>query len=511
MDVLHGAKRGEQGIQLIVIEVGQLPFLELHRLHRGQRVRDGLTTTTPATSREKKIRAGKTLRVSAMSVLVAPAQPASDRANRAKKGGDVRQLAKPSRQKPNKEHAKKRKAFTHLAFLLTKTDRSMTFHRNTALSRRAFSFEVTMQVEYADIIALIEASLEANYSDVRSVSNRIAKTVSQQDVEAAKQIKSILRRKGVPLRSSGYMESLPVDPKSRMPLLEEHQWPVSPLFLNQEAKEIFETYITDVVNLDRLLRNGLGGRMNMLLSGPPGTGKTLIAGHLAAQLNRPLYVVRLDSVISSLLGDTAKNLRQIFEFVPAKNGVLFLDEVDAVAKLRDDKHEIGELKRVVNTLIQGLDSLDDHTIVIAATNHSGLLDPAIWRRFPYKIRFELPDTSIRKNLWDHFLFQDKGEEEVTTLLAKLSEGLTGADIESISIAARRKSVLSESPINLGSVIKAVTSSTSGNTSMPTNSEIGSSDKKEIAHLLHNKHSVSKVEISKLLNISRQTIASYLKE
>ncbi|WP_309675443.1 ATP-binding protein, partial [Pseudomonas sp.] len=173
-----------------------------------------------------------------------------------------------------------------------------------------------MQVEQTDIIALIEASLEANYSDVRAISNRIAKSISVQDVEFAKQIKSILRRKGVPLRSSGYMENLPVDAKSRMALIEEHQWPVSPLFLNKSAKLVFDTYISDITNIDRLISHGLAGRLNLLLSGPPGTGKTLIAGHLAAQLNRPLYVVRLDSVISSMLGDTAKNLRQIFEYVP---------------------------------------------------------------------------------------------------------------------------------------------------------------------------------------------------
>ncbi|MFY1017596.1 AAA family ATPase [Ectopseudomonas khazarica] len=368
-----------------------------------------------------------------------------------------------------------------------------------------------MQVEHSDIIALIEASLEANYSDVRSVSNRIAKAVSEHDVEAAKQIKSMLRRKGVPLRSSGYMENLPVDTKSRMPLLEEQHWPVSPLFLNQDAKEVFETYIADVINIDQLIGSGLGGRLNMLLSGPPGTGKTLIAGHIAAQLNRPLYVVRLDSVISSLLGDTAKNLRQIFEFVPAKNGVLFLDEVDAVAKLRNDAHEVGELKRVVNTLIQGLDSLDDHTVVIAATNHASLLDPAIWRRFPYKINFELPELGIRSSLWDHFLFQDKGEEAASKLLAELSEGLSGADIESIAIAARRKAVLNNIQLNLGSVIKAVISSSPGNASMPLGVEMNNADKKELACLLYKKHNVSKVDISKFLNISRPTTNSYLKE
>lgn len=368
-----------------------------------------------------------------------------------------------------------------------------------------------MQVEQTDIIALIEASLEANYSDVRAVSNRIAKTIGTQDIELAKRIKSILRKKGVPLRSSGYMENIPVDAKSRMALVEEHQWPASPLFLNKGAKQVFDTYVSDIANIEKLISHGLGGRLNLLLSGPPGTGKTLIAGHIAAQLNRSLYVVRLDSVISSMLGDTAKNLRQIFEYVPTKNGILFLDEVDAVAKLRDDNHEVGELKRVVNTLIQGLDSLDDHTIVIAATNHSGLLDPAIWRRFPYKIKFGLPEYDIRKELWQHFLFLDTGNESTSKILAKLSEGLSGADIETIAVGSRRKSLLLDREINIGSTIKAILSSSLGNAELPTGSELDTSEKKEITNLLHTKHDVTKVELSKLLNISRQTIASYLKD
>ncbi|MGV8887075.1 MAG: AAA family ATPase [Pseudomonas sp.] len=368
-----------------------------------------------------------------------------------------------------------------------------------------------MQVSPEDIIALIEASLEANYSDVRNASNKIAKSISEYDLESAKKIKSVLRKRGVPLQSSGYMESLPVDTKSRIPLLEEVQWPVSPLFLNSEAQNVFQTFLSDVINIDKLISHGLAGRLNLLLSGPPGTGKTLVAGHIAAQLNRPLYVVRLDSVISSLLGDTAKNLRQIFDFAPKKNAILFIDEVDAVAKLRDDRHELGELKRVVNTLIQGLDSLDDHAVVIAATNHSGLLDPAIWRRFPYKINFDTPDFDMRDNLWNHFLFLDNGEESITKLLAKLSDKLSGADIESLSIATRRKCVLSQSEINLGSVINALLGSTLGNTATPTNGELSTIEKKNITCLLHRTHGVTQVDLAKILNTSRQTISSYLKE
>ncbi|MDD0974266.1 AAA family ATPase [Pseudomonas fontis] len=368
-----------------------------------------------------------------------------------------------------------------------------------------------MQVNQDDIVALIEAALDANYSDVRAASNRIAKSISSDDLECAKKIKSILRKKGVPLQSSGYIDSLPVDSKSRAPLLEETQWPVTPLVLNQESQNVFQTFLSDVINVDELISHGLSGRLNFLLSGPPGTGKSLVAGHIAAQLNRPLYTVRLDSVISSLLGDTAKNIRQIFDFIPKRNGVLFLDEVDAVAKLRDDRHELGELKRVVNTLIQGLDSLDDHAVVIAATNHSGLLDPAIWRRFPYKIDFSVPDLEMRKELWKHFLFVDGGEESMILMLAKISDGLSGGDIESLSLAVRRKSVLTKSDVNMASVVEATMNSALGNTATPEGGELSTFKKKKIATILYKSYGVAQVDLAKILSTSRQTISGYLRE
>lgn len=368
-----------------------------------------------------------------------------------------------------------------------------------------------MNIVVEDIIALIEASLDANYTEVRSVSNRIAKSISADDMELAKKIKSVVRRKGVPLRSSGYSDSLPIDPKSRIPLLEEHQWPVTPLFLGEEEGCIFEQFVDSVKHQDKLIENGLSGRLGLLLSGPPGTGKTLIAGHVASRLNRPLYVVRLDSVISSLLGDTAKNLRQIFDFVPSKNGIIFLDEVDAVAKLRDDRHEVGELKRVVNTLIQGLDSLDDNAVVIAATNHAGLLDPAIWRRFPFKIKFGLPDIDVRETLWNHFLYQDKGEHKHIKALSVISEGLSGADIETVAISIRRQSVLSDTPINLAAVIKSVMSTSQESSGSVASDKMDIDLKKQILKLLTNTKLFTQSELGQLLHLSRQTISTYLKE
>ena len=137
--------------------------------------------------------------------------------------------------------------------------------------------------------------------------------------------------------------------------------------------------------------------------GDPGTGKSLLASHIAAQLDRPLYIARLDALISSRLGETAKNVRSIFDFIPVRNAVLFLDEMDAIAKLRDDRQELGELKRVVNAVIQGLDTLTNDVIVIGATNHPHLLDPAIFRRFPYKLELGPPSEDTRAEMWRTFL------------------------------------------------------------------------------------------------------------
>lgn len=104
----------------------------------------------------------------------------------------------------------------------------------------------------------------------------------------------------------------------------------------------------------------------------------------------PLVVARFDAIVSSLLGNTAKNIRKIFDFADHKPCILFLDEFDAIAKARDDQYELGELKRVINSLLQNIDSFAKQNILIAATNHPELLDKAIWRRFNTVIEIGVP-------------------------------------------------------------------------------------------------------------------------
>ncbi len=371
--------------------------------------------------------------------------------------------------------------------------------------------DTLVAINAKDLIELVTASLNADYTQVRRSCGRIATSVAENDIDIAKQLRSFVRRSGVPLRASGYSVSLPVDPKSRSPLVDEQTWPVTPAFLEDESQNVFKTFIRDAKNLDKLQAHGLSGRMNLLMSGPPGTGKSLLAGHIAAQLGKPFFVIRLDSLISSLLGDTAKNIRSAFEYVSQCNGVLFLDEFDAIAKLRDDKNELGELKRVVNTLLQSIDALDDKAILIAATNHSNLLDAAVWRRFPYKIELDKPSEDLRKQLWAHFLYSDNTDALMLGPIAKVSEGLSGADIEAISIAARRHAILNNTCIDTTALILSVINIRKGNTTTVFQQPTSPADRKKTAVKLVKEYGLSTVEAAACLSVSRQTISSYLKE
>lgn len=368
-----------------------------------------------------------------------------------------------------------------------------------------------MAIPADDVIELVDAALAADYTRVRRIGSKIAKTLSADDVDAAQKLRALIRRRGVPLRASGYAEALPVDAKSRLPLIEEQPWPTTPVFLDSASQVVVSGFLVDVNNVDLLSSKGISNRLCMLIAGPPGTGKTLLAGHIAAQLGWPLYTVRLDSVISSLLGDTAKNIRSFFDFVPSRQGVLFLDEMDAIAKLRDDRQELGELKRVVNTVIQGLDSLDDHAVVIAATNHPQLLDPAIWRRFPYKVELSEPPETVRADLWRHFLFEDDIATSLPPILAQIAAGLSGADIQMIALAARRQAVIEGHPLDISTVVAAVLKAAGGRLAPPALVHLPSERKKTLALTLVRDKGISQSDVARVLGVTRQSVSAYLKE
>lgn len=362
------------------------------------------------------------------------------------------------------------------------------------------------------LLDLMDAALTADYARLKRLGGDLARLSAEQGNEGlAKQLHAFIRRKGVPIQTSG-VQSLPVDGSSRLSLIDEEPWPQTPVVLNGETRAAIERFVADVQNAEKLAASGLLTRFGLMLAGPPGTGKSLLAGHIAAQLRRPFFVARLDSLISSRLGETAKNIRQIFDFAPAAGGVLFLDELDAIAKKRDDRHELGELKRVVNTVIQGLDSLDDRAVVIAATNHAQLLDPAIWRRFPYRCDLGLPDEDARTALWLQFLYE-RNEEKIANavVLSRMSGGLSGADIENLALATRRIAVLGDKGLSEAQLLWSVAQSHPPSIVLPSAEPLSSQQKKTITYAASPLKGQSVTAMANMLGISPQMIYRYLEE
>lgn len=217
---------------------------------------------------------------------------------------------------------------------------------------------------------------------------------------------------------------------------------VSDIILSQKNKDIFDEIRASFLERKQFIKEGIASENKILIYGEPGTGKTLFAYVIAGALDLPILHVHLDSLVSSYLGDTGKNIRQIFEEARKESCVLFIDEFDSIAKKRDDHYELGELKRVVTVLLQNIDDFPPDSILVAATNHHHLLDEAIWRRFDYQLNLDILDKKALEALLELYLGKSKNIE--IELLAFVAQGKSGAVIKQAIHKALRKKILKKS-------------------------------------------------------------------
>ncbi len=201
------------------------------------------------------------------------------------------------------------------------------------------------------------------------------------------------------------------------------------LVLQKETTRSLDLVVSEHQAVNKLAESGLMPRRKLLFWGPPGCGKTATAQWLAQQLGIPCGVVRLASLITSYVGETGANIQKVLQIANQTPMVLLIDEADAIAKSRDDGNDVGELRRVVNTLLQGLDSFTaSHSIVILASNHTHLFDSALWRRFDDVIEFPLPSEKERLELLRYLTNGIKINGSLATV-AKGTAGCSYAEVE----------------------------------------------------------------------------------
>ena len=227
------------------------------------------------------------------------------------------------------------------------------------------------------------------------------------------------------------------------------------LFFRKETEQALQRIVLENRECEKLAEAGLRPKGRLLFWGPPGCGKTATAGWLANELSLPFGIVRLGTLITSFVGETGSNLQRVLALAARVPMVLLIDEADAVAKARDDNNDVGELRRVVNALLQGLDSFNSkRSLVILASNHSHLFDPAVWRRFDDVVPFSMPTNAERLVLLQHLTSGLK----LTGSLASAAKQLAGcsfADIErAVNETAKAKVLSGVKSVAWASVVTA---------------------------------------------------------
>jgi SpoVK/Ycf46/Vps4 family AAA+-type ATPase len=199
--------------------------------------------------------------------------------------------------------------------------------------------------------------------------------------------------------------------------------------------------LTEQRERDRLREHGFSPMRKLLLVGPPGTGKTMTAAALAGELGLPLFSIRLDGLITKYMGETAAKLRLVFDAIQATRGVYLFDEFDALGGERSVKNDVGEIRRVLNSFLQFLEQDDSDSIVLGATNHVGLLDRALFRRFDTVLEYSLPEKDIAARVMrGRLALLDTSNIEWDEVI-KAAEGLSHAEIAMACEQAAKNAIL----------------------------------------------------------------------
>lgn len=205
-----------------------------------------------------------------------------------------------------------------------------------------------------------------------------------------------------------------------------------------------ERVLTEQRERERLREHGFAPMRKLLLIGPPGTGKTMTAAALAGELGLPLFGIQLDGLITKYMGETASKLRIVFDAIQSTRGVYLFDEFDALGGERGSKNDVGEIRRVLNSFLQFLEQDESDSLVLGATNHVGLLDRALFRRFDAVLEYDLPTEEIAVRVMRARLGLLDASAIDWGAAAKKADGLSHAEIAMACEQAAKNAILDHS-------------------------------------------------------------------
>lgn len=227
---------------------------------------------------------------------------------------------------------------------------------------------------------------------------------------------------------------------------------LSELIVSDEVNDKIRRILNEYRNRNKLYSYGLMNRRKILIEGAPGTGKTLTASIIASELSLPLYVVQMDKLVSKFMGETSTKLRQVFDFIASVTGVYLFDEFDAIGADRSLDNEVGEMRRILNSLLQFIEQDSSESIIVAATNNQKLLDQALFRRFDDVWHYNLPDKSEIKRLFEYKLKSFDSSIRITPSIIEVANGLSHAEIVRVCDDAIKYAILEDERITNSYII-----------------------------------------------------------